>query len=166
MGMDFPELNSHSPKQTQLLGNHLGQLAQRGDTFLLTGELGAGKTCLTQGIARGLEIKESILSPSFVIIREHHGRLPLYHIDFYRLDHISEIADLGLEEYLHGDGVCVIEWAERGISVMPQDNLLVALSYVTNSEMERVVRLTPRGQRYEDMIKQLETSLRQEELWS
>jgi len=164
--MNFPELNSHSPEQTQLLGTHLGKLAQKGDTFLLTGELGAGKTCLTQGIARGLAVKENILSPSFVIIREHLGRLPLYHIDFYRLDHIGEIADLGLEEYLHSDGVCVIEWAERGISVMPQDNLRVALNYVINSEMERVVRLIPRGQRYEELARQLETNLRQEELWS
>ena len=91
----------------------MGELVQSGDIFLLTGDLGTGKTCLTQGIARGLGIEEYAFSPSFVIIREYHGRLPLYHIDFYRLDNIDEIADLGLEEYFYSKGVCVIEWAEK-----------------------------------------------------
>ncbi len=83
------KLNSHSPEQTQLLGNYLGQLAQRGDIFLLVGDLGTGKTCLVQGIAHGLDIEEYAFSPSFVIVKEYHGRLPLYHIDFYSLDHIE-----------------------------------------------------------------------------
>ncbi|TET42493.1 MAG: tRNA (adenosine(37)-N6)-threonylcarbamoyltransferase complex ATPase subunit type 1 TsaE, partial [Dehalococcoidia bacterium] len=113
--MESLKLNSHSPEQTQLLGSYLGEIAQKADIFLLMGELGTGKTCLVQGIARGLDVKEYAFSPSFVILREYHGRLPLYHIDFYRLDHIEEIADLGLEEYFYGDGVCVVEWAEKGL---------------------------------------------------
>ena len=89
--MESLKLISHGPEQTQLLGSYLGELAQKADIFLLTGELGTGKTCLVQGIARGLDIKEYAFSPSFVILREYHGRLPLYHIDFYRLEHIEEI---------------------------------------------------------------------------
>ncbi len=128
--MESLKLNSHSPEQTQLLGSYLGELARKADVFHLTGELGTGKTCLVQGIARGLDVKEYAFSPSFVILREYHGRLPLYHIDFYRLDHIEEIADLGLEEYFYGDGVCVIEWAEKGLQVLPWDNLLITIHYI------------------------------------
>jgi len=117
--MEALKLNSHSPQQTQLLGSYLGKLAQKGDVFLLVGDLGTGKTCLVQGIAYGLDIKEYAFSPSFVLVREYHGRLPLYHIDFYRLDHFKEIADLGLEEYLYNDGVCVVEWADKGLQILP-----------------------------------------------
>ena len=85
------KLRSRSPRQTQLLGRQIGKLAQRGDILLFTGNLGTGKTCLIQGIAYGLGIKEHPFSPSFVIVREYHGRLHLYHIDFYRLDHVEEI---------------------------------------------------------------------------
>ena len=95
---DCLELVSYSPDETQQLGRRIGELAVAGDIFLLVGSLGAGKTCLTQGIAWGLDIKEYTLSPSFVLIRELHGRLPLYHIDIYRLDWIEEIADLGLDD--------------------------------------------------------------------
>jgi tRNA threonylcarbamoyladenosine biosynthesis protein TsaE len=164
--MELLKLNSHNPEQTQLLGSHLGKLAQNGDIFLLTGELGTGKTCLTQGIARGLGIRECAFSPSFVIIREYHGRLPLYHIDFYRLDNIDEITDLGLEEYLYSGGVCVIEWAEKGLSILPQYNLLVALNYVPTSERERTICLTPKGQRYLELVSQLKLTLNQEKMWN
>ena len=107
--MEPLKLTSHSPEQTQLLGSYLGELAQSGDILLLVGDLGTGKTCLIQGIAKGLGIKEYAFSPSFVIVREYHGRLPLYHVDLYRLDHIEEIASLGLEEYLSSQGICAIE---------------------------------------------------------
>jgi tRNA threonylcarbamoyladenosine biosynthesis protein TsaE len=153
--MEYLKLNSHSPEQTQLLGSYLGELAQKDDVFLLVGELGTGKTCLVQGIARGLHVKEYAFSPSFVILREYHGRLPLYHIDFYRLDHIEEIADLGLEEYFYGDGVCVVEWAEKGLQVVPQDNLLIAIHYISASQTGRSICLKPQGGRYYELIEQL-----------
>ena len=155
--MESLKLNSHSPEQTQLLGSYLGELAQKADIFLLIGELGTGKTCLVQGIARGLDVKEYAFSPSFVILREYHGRLPLYHIDFYRLDHIEEIADLGLEEYFYGDGVCVVEWAEKGLQVIPRDNLLITMRYISASEAERSICLEPQGERYYELIEQLKT---------
>jgi tRNA threonylcarbamoyladenosine biosynthesis protein TsaE len=145
------KLVSRSPEQTQRLGIRLGELAQSGDVFLLTGNLGSGKTCLTQGIAWGLGVKEYAFSPSFVIIREYHGRLTLYHIDFYRLDRIEEISDLGLDEYLYGKGVCVVEWADKGIAILPDEHLLINLSYV--SDTERAVSLKPKGDRYTELLK-------------
>ena len=153
--MESLELNSHSPEQTQLLGSYLGELAQKADVFLLVGELGTGKTCLVQGIARGLNVKEYAFSPSFVILREYHGRLPLYHIDFYRLDHIEELADLGLEEYFYGDGVCVVEWAEKGLQIVPRDNLLITLHYIPAFETQRSICLKPQGERYRELTEQL-----------
>jgi tRNA threonylcarbamoyladenosine biosynthesis protein TsaE len=154
--MDCLKLNSHNPGQTQLLGSYLGEIAQKADVFLLVGELGAGKTCLVQGIARGLNVEEYAFSPSFVILREYHGRLPLYHIDFYRLNHIEEIAALGLEEYFYGDGVCVIEWAENGLQVVPRDNLLITIHYIPDSETGRSIWLKPQGEHYYELIRQLE----------
>ena len=155
------QLTSHSPEQTQRLGIQLGELAQAGDVFLLTGNLGSGKTCLTQGIAWGLGVKEYAFSPSFIIAREYHGRLLLYHIDLYRLDRIEEIVDLGLDEYFYGGGVCVIEWAEKGITVLPQENLLVKLSYI--SDTERSLSLEPQGKRYSQLLKFLNLDL---EIWN
>jgi tRNA threonylcarbamoyladenosine biosynthesis protein TsaE len=152
------KLVSRSPEQTQHLGMRLGELAQSGDVFLLTGNLGSGKTCLTQGIAWGLGVKEYAFSPSFVIIREYHGRLPLYHIDFYRLDRIEEIADLGLDEYLYGKGICVVEWAEKGIAVLPDEHLLINLSYIRDTE--RAVSLEPKGKRYIELLKLLDAELK------
>lgn len=154
------KLKSRSPRETQLLGRQIGKLAKRGDIFLFTGNLGTGKTCLIQGIAHGLEIKEHPFSPSFVIIREYHGRLPLYHIDFYRLDHIKEIAELGLEEYLYGNGVCAVEWAEKGLEVLPEKNLVVTLDYVSDSDTERAIYLEPRGERYLELLRKLKLSLK------
>jgi tRNA threonylcarbamoyladenosine biosynthesis protein TsaE len=153
--MESLKLNSHSPEQTRLLGSYLGELAQKADIFLLTGELGTGKTCLVQGIARGLDVKEYAFSPSFVILREYHGRLPLYHIDFYRLDHIEEIADLGLEDYFYGEGVCVVEWAEKGLQIIPRDNLFITIRYIPSSETERSICLKPESEHYYELIEQL-----------
>jgi tRNA threonylcarbamoyladenosine biosynthesis protein TsaE len=151
--MTVLKLISGSSEQTQRLGMRLGELAQSDDVFLLTGNLGSGKTCLTQGIGWGLGVKEYAFSPSFVIIREYHGRLPLYHIDFYRLDRIEEIVDLGLDEYLYGKGVCVVEWADKGIAVLPKEHLLINLSYL--SDTERSISLEPKGHRYAELLKSL-----------
>jgi len=152
------ELISHSPEQTQRLGKCLGEIAQAGDLFLLAGTLGSGKTCLAQGIACGLGVQEYAVSPTFVLVREYHGRLPMYHIDLYRLDHIEEIIDLALEGYLYGQGICVIEWAEKGMDVLPCEHLLVKLSY--NSASERSLVLEPRGERYRRMLASLKKELK------
>jgi tRNA threonylcarbamoyladenosine biosynthesis protein TsaE len=154
--MSILELVSHSPEETQRLGRRLGEIAQPGDVFLLVGDLGSGKTCLTQGIAWGLGIKEYALSPSFVIIRELYGRLPLYHIDLYRLDRIEESMDLGLDDYLYGRGVCVVEWAEKALSLMPQERLLIRMDYL--SDTERRLCLEASGRRYSKIVSQVKKS--------
>ena len=151
------ELTSHNPWQTQQIGSHLGQLALGGDVFLLVGELGTGKTCLTQGIAWGLGIKEYTLSPSFVIIRELYGRLPLYHIDLYRLDNITEIDELGLDDYFYGNGVCVVEWATKGLNLLPPQHLLIELNY--QDDTQRSLYFTSRGDRYQQLLNRLKHSL-------
>ena len=150
---NYLELISHSPEQTQRFGVCIGELALPGDIFLLVGSLGTGKTCLTQGIAWGLNVKEYATSPSFVVVRELYGRLPLYHIDLYRLDHIEEIIELGLDDYLYGDGVCVVEWAEKGLSVLPTEHLLIQISYL--SDNERRFQLKPSGKRYLKILTRL-----------
>ena len=153
--MSCLELISHSPEQTQELGGSIGELALPGDIFLLTGNLGTGKTCLTQGIAWGLGIKEYAVSPSFVVVRELYGRLPLYHIDLYRLN-LEEIVELGLDDYLYGNGVCVVEWAEKGLSVLPTEHLLIQIDYL--SDTKRSFQLKPNGKRYLEIAAQLKAS--------
>ena len=150
---DMNRLVSHSPEQTRQFGIRIGELALPGDIFLLVGKLGVGKTCLTQGIAWGLNIEGYALSPSFVIVRELRGRLPLYHIDLYRLNHIEEIVELGLDDYLYGDGVCVVEWAEKGLSVLPAEHLLIEMDYLADTG--RSLQLKPRGGRYREMAARL-----------
>jgi len=153
MGALHYKLISQSPQETQQLGVHLGKLALAGDVILLIGGLGVGKTCLTQGIAWGLDIEEYAMSPSFVIVRELRGRLPLYHIDLYRLDNIEEIDELGLDDYLYGNGVCVIEWAEKGLSLLPSECLVIEMDYLSNDK--RNLHLKPRGKRYLELVAQL-----------
>jgi len=151
------DLISHSPEETQKIGVRIGELSLPGDVFLLTGSLGAGKTCLTQGIAWGLNIKEYALSPTFVIVREMHGRLPLYHIDLYRLDNIDEIEDLGLDDYLYGKGACVVEWAEKALGLLPSEHMLIQIDFL--SDTERSLQLKPRGKRYQELLAQLKKTL-------
>ncbi len=147
------DLVTHRPEETQDFGRRLGELSRPGDVLLLTGDLGSGKTCLTQGIAWGLGIKEHALSPTFVIMRELRGRLPLYHVDLYRLDRLEETHDLGLDDYFGGNGICVVEWAEKAMSLMPLDHLLIEIEYV--SDTERRLRVKPEGQRYEELVNEL-----------
>ena len=137
------------------LGRRLGALAAAGDVFLLSGELGAGKTCFIRGIAAGLGVAEYAFSPSFVLVREYHGRLDLFHMDFYRLEQPGEIAELGLDEYLYGDGVCAIEWAERAAGLLPDEHLLIELAYAPGAQENRVVRITAEGPRYEALLQEL-----------
>jgi len=152
---DHLEFTSHSPEETQKLGKRLGELALSGDIFLLSGKLGAGKTCLTQGIARGLGITESVLSPSFVLVRELKGRLPLYHGDLYRLDRTEEISELGLDEYLFGKGLTVIEWADKGLTILPEEHLLIEIEYLENDK--RRIKLTAYHKRYQELMDKLKS---------
>jgi tRNA threonylcarbamoyladenosine biosynthesis protein TsaE len=114
-----PDLISHSERDTRRIGERLGALCQPGDLILLVGDLGAGKTALAQGIGRGLGITTTVNSPTFTLIKEYPGRLPLYHVDLYRLDDPDAVLALGLDDYLDGDGVVVVEWADRAQSFWP-----------------------------------------------
>ncbi|MBN1366985.1 MAG: tRNA (adenosine(37)-N6)-threonylcarbamoyltransferase complex ATPase subunit type 1 TsaE [Dehalococcoidales bacterium] len=152
--MNTLEITTRSPEETQELGKQLGKLAQPGDIYLLSGQLGAGKTCLTQGIAWGLGSTEYAASPTFVLMRELKGRLMLYHIDLYRLDHLEEIADLGLDDYFYGKGVCVVEWAEKGLAILPEENLLAQIHYLNDKERRFI--LTPNGKRYDELLQQIQ----------
>lgn len=155
-----------SPDQTRRLGMHIGRLAEGNQVYLLTGNLGTGKTHLVQGIAFGLGIGEYACSPSFMIAREYHGRLNLYHLDLYRLDHLEEIAGLGLDEYFRDDSVCAIEWAEKGAAVLPGDNLTISLAHMPGDG--RRITFVPRGNRYMKLIERLKSSLQndREEKWN
>lgn len=148
------ELTTRTPEETQRLGQALGALAQPGDLFLLSGDLGAGKTCLTQGIAWGMNVEDHVRSPTFVLLTEYQGRLPLYHADLYRLGTVEELYDLGIDEYLEdSDGVLVVEWADRVPEGFPSDHLLIRLE--TMSEEERRLTLFPHGLRYEELVDNL-----------
>jgi tRNA threonylcarbamoyladenosine biosynthesis protein TsaE len=125
---------------------------------LLIGDLGSGKTCLTQGIAQGLGIHVPVTSPTFTLLNEYTrqacgGRLSLYHADLYRLAHAeAEALDLGIEEYLYGTGVCIVEWAERAAGLWPADHLTVRMRVV--SETKRSIRMEPDGARYVRLVQE------------
>jgi tRNA threonylcarbamoyladenosine biosynthesis protein TsaE len=155
--MDNLSVITHNPEQTRSLGSQLGRLSGGNELYLLTGNLGTGKTHLVQGIAFGLGVKEYACSPSFMIAREYHGRLTLYHLDLYRLDMIEEIVDLGIEQYFNSDSVCAIEWAEKGGGVLPQDNLTVEMQHLPGDD--RKITFTPHCEHYIELIKQLKNSL-------
>ena len=123
-----------------------------GDVVLLEGELGAGKTCLAQGIGKGLRVAEAVKSSSFVLVNEYHGRLKVYHADLFRLGSPDEIADLALEEN-GADGLLLVEWPDRAPSEMPPEHLRIHFSI--EGVGERELELTPQGERYEDLVKLL-----------
>lgn len=132
-------IESDSAEFTQDLGRIIGENASAGDIILLTGELGAGKTCLTQGIALGLGVEGYVRSPTFVLMTRHQGRLTLHHVDLYRMDSAAEAWDLGLDEQLFGEGICVIEWAERASEIFPQDCLWIDLEYGKDSDLREII---------------------------
>jgi tRNA threonylcarbamoyladenosine biosynthesis protein TsaE len=121
-------LVSRSPDETQALGERLGARLVAGSVVACTGELGAGKTCFLQGLARGLGVAGDVTSPTFVLVNHYRGRLPVYHLDAYRTGSLTELVDLGLEEMLHGDGVTVIEWADKLLPLLPARTIHVHLS--------------------------------------
>ncbi len=146
------QLESHSPAETRRIGERLARLLQPGDVILLQGDLGAGKTCLSQGIGRGLKVKEAVKSSSFVLINYYHGRLNVYHSDLFRLGGPDEVADLGLEENA-ADGVLLVEWPEVAFAELPRDHLLIR--FETLSATHRLISLDATGVRYEALLHEL-----------
>ncbi len=146
------------PEQTWRTGELLGARLGPGDTVCLYGDLGAGKTSFSYGIALGLEVEEQyITSPTFTFVNEYQGRVPFYHIDLYRLKDPGELENIGFEEYIDSDGVTVIEWAERAEDELPQERLSVYLSYI--NETSREIGFLAEGERYEKMLEELKQEL-------
>ena len=113
-------IESYSPEDTLNLGRSMGRKAQPGDVYTLIGDLGVGKTVFTQGIAEGLEIEESICSPTFTIVQVYEeGRMPFYHFDVYRIGDVEEMDEIGYEDYFYGEGLCMIEWANLIEEILP-----------------------------------------------
>lgn len=120
---------------TKRFGIELAQKLKPGDIVALIGDLGTGKTTLTKSIAEGLGITEMITSPTFAIVQEYmSGRIPLYHFDVYRLNSEEEMYELGYEEYFFGKGVCIVEWADKILELIPQDSIIISIEYGTNEE--------------------------------
>lgn len=133
---------------TEKLGKIIGAVAKPSDNLVLTGDLGAGKTTLTKGIALGMEIDQMIKSPTYTIIREYQqGRMPLYHMDVYRIE--SGVDDLGLDDYFEGEGLSVIEWGQQLGEFLPEDYLELILSKDDQDETMRRVELLAQGKRAE-----------------
>lgn len=112
-------IESATPEDTQAAGERLGASLEPGDVVALTGELGAGKTCFTQGLTRGLGVPRRAVSPTFVLVNEYQGRLPVHHVDAYRTGSMTELLDLGLDEMFSGDGVTIVEWADKLLPLLP-----------------------------------------------
>ena len=134
---------THSPEETQEIGTKIGCQLNPGDVVALIGDLGVGKTCLTQGIARGAGVyqDQTVNSPSYILINEYDGKIPVYHIDLYRLEQLEDIIALGLEEYLDGDGICVIEWADRMSELLPENHIQVKIT--GEDEFTRSIQVLP-----------------------
>jgi tRNA threonylcarbamoyladenosine biosynthesis protein TsaE len=148
-------VRSGSAEATRRLGEGLGRLAEPGDVFLLQGDLGAGKTTFTQGFAAGAGTNELVNSPTFVLMNEYRGRLPVYHADLYRLDTLEEVAALDLAN-ASLDGALLVEWPERGDGLLPAGHLLVQIEHA--GVQDRVITLVPRGERAEVMLQSLPVS--------
>ncbi|MDD3036236.1 MAG: tRNA (adenosine(37)-N6)-threonylcarbamoyltransferase complex ATPase subunit type 1 TsaE [Candidatus Saccharimonadaceae bacterium] len=141
-------------KDTEDFGEKLGKLLKTGDIVCLNGDLGAGKTTLTKAIGVGLGVDEYITSPSFTLINQYRGRVMVYHYDVYRLEEVDELYDLGFDEYFYGDGVSIIEWADKIEKFIPEERIEIQLEKTDNPD-ERILHISGNGNRYEEIVKEL-----------
>jgi tRNA threonylcarbamoyladenosine biosynthesis protein TsaE len=148
-----------SPEQTWRVGELLGARLGPGDMVCLYGDLGAGKTSFSYGVALGLEVKEQyITSPTFTFVNEYTGRVPFYHIDLYRLTDPDELENIGFEEYIDSDGVTVIEWADRAEDELPLERLSLYFTYVDDKSRE--IGFLAEGERYEKLLDELQRNVK------
>lgn len=149
--MKYLEVCTENREETHVLGEKLGRAAGENMVFLLEGDLGAGKTTLTQGIARGLGIRRNVTSPTFTILKVYQGRMPLYHIDAYRLE--GMVQDLGFEELMEDDGLTVIEWSQFVSWLIPDEYLRVTITLLENDRRRFVMEAN--GAQYEKLLEEI-----------
>ncbi|MEW9670309.1 tRNA (adenosine(37)-N6)-threonylcarbamoyltransferase complex ATPase subunit type 1 TsaE [Ammoniphilus sp. 3BR4] len=142
---------SHSPEDTKKWAEKLAQRLEPGDVIALEGDLGAGKTTFTQGLAQALGVKGVVNSPTFTLIKEYQGRMPLYHMDVYRMD--DEFEEMGFDEYFYGEGVTVVEWASRIPSALPPELLSIYIKRLEGDSRE--IQVTPKGGRFRKICEEL-----------
>ena len=145
------EVCTENREETHVLGEKLGRAARENMVFLLEGDLGAGKTTLTQGIARGLGIRRNVTSPTFTILKVYQGRMPLYHIDAYRLE--GMVQDLGFEELMEDDGLTVIEWSQFVSWLIPDEYLRVTITLLEDDRRRFVMEAN--GTQYEELLEEI-----------
>lgn len=156
-------ITSHTPQETERIGSLLGEMLTRGDIIALAGELGTGKTTFVRGMAQGMGIEgKEVASPSFTLVNEYEGPLPLFHLDLYRLEDEQELLGIDYDEYIRGDGVTVIEWADRIPQAVPRESLWIRLRYL-GAEL-REIMFQAQGDRYEKIIEELQRKVYNEQL--
>jgi tRNA threonylcarbamoyladenosine biosynthesis protein TsaE len=151
-GQNILDFISHSEAQTRRLGARLSPLLKPGDVLAMTGDLGAGKTRWVQGVCQGLNVVDPVVSPTFTLVNEYQGRLPVYHIDLYRLSTAAEAFTFGLDDYLYGAGISLIEWAERAGKFLPRSYLAVELYHLEDTKRRVVLR--PYGRRFTRLLEE------------
>ncbi|KAA0895391.1 tRNA (adenosine(37)-N6)-threonylcarbamoyltransferase complex ATPase subunit type 1 TsaE [Oryzomonas rubra] len=147
--------HTNSPGETEELGRQVGALLEQGAFLALRGELGGGKTCFTRGVVQAAapESAHLVASPTFAIMNQYPGRVPIYHFDFYRMAGEADIDDLGFTEYLQGEGVCIVEWSERLKDLLPADHLCITFRY--DGDDRRRITLEARGASSEILLSRL-----------
>lgn len=156
-------LRSETPDETRAVGRGLGSLLEPGDVVALTGELGAGKTTLVQGVASGLGASDHVASPTFVLVREYHGRLPIHHVDVYRLDRLQDVIDLDLDSMAETGGVVLVEWGDAVAPLLPEGHLRIELTVPDAASEARAIVLEAEGQRWAGRWERLEAAVAGEE---
>ncbi|WP_352418324.1 tRNA (adenosine(37)-N6)-threonylcarbamoyltransferase complex ATPase subunit type 1 TsaE [Proteiniborus sp.] len=155
-------INVDNLKETERIGFILGKLLTGGEVVCMTGDLGAGKTTMTQSIAKGLDVEDYVTSPTFTIINEYSGRCPLYHFDVYRINDVDEMYDLGYEEYFYSRGVSVIEWANIIEEILPEERLNIEISKKDNNEGREII-ISGNGEKHINIIEKIKEELKKDE---
>ncbi|MCX7904648.1 MAG: tRNA (adenosine(37)-N6)-threonylcarbamoyltransferase complex ATPase subunit type 1 TsaE [Caloramator sp.] len=130
------KIMSHSQDMTLEIGYKIAKLLNKGDVISLNGDLGAGKTHLVKGLAKGLEVQEDITSPTFTIVNEYYGKMPLYHFDVYRISDITELYEIGFEEYIYGEGVSIVEWGNLVEELLPDYTIKINIKILDDNTRE------------------------------
>lgn len=150
--MDF---RTASPEETFVLGEKLAKYLPNGAVLCLTGNLGAGKTLLVQGVAAGFQVADDVTSPTFALMNVYQGKSVLYHFDLYRMESSDQLVDIGFDEYVHsGDGICFIEWPDRFMEDLPEQRIWIKLQR-TGIEGQRLISIWAEGERYRNFYEEL-----------